>query len=94
MQKSHQTWASLPAFIRKVQDSEDYTRIPGCSQESILGQINLEYMYNRFLLYLILSKRSNNWSPDLIQVSHEILSEILNHIDNRVKVMHFAPELS
>ncbi|KAJ5249133.1 hypothetical protein N7468_000584 [Penicillium chermesinum] len=94
VQRSHSCWASLPAFVRQIQYSEACVRVAGRSRTVFLGQLHLDYMYNQFLLYLILSKRSNIWSADLIQVSHEILSAILRQIDNRVKAMTLGPELS
>lgn len=56
--------------------------------------MHLDYTFNRFLLYRILSKRLNTWSPDLVKVSHAVLSEILLLVESRIRAMKISGELS
>ncbi|KAJ5523717.1 hypothetical protein N7494_010367 [Penicillium frequentans] len=91
LQQSHQAWLSLPPFLHRPQDYATY----GLDfKQSVYLQLHLDYLYDQFLLFRILSKRQNTWSPDLVKVSHEILSEVLLLIESRVRSMRLTPELS
>lgn len=93
MQQSHETWLGLPSFLHKRHDPEESSQVPNV-KESVFLQIHLDYIFNEFLLYRILSKRLNTWSPDLVKVSHQVLSEILLLVDSRIRVMSLTPDLS
>ncbi|KAJ6133834.1 hypothetical protein N7523_000156 [Penicillium sp. IBT 18751x] len=90
LQQSDQVWSKLPFFIREGHDPSEVRDIP----ESIFLQVHLDYIFNRFLLYRILSKRLNIWSPDLVMVSHEVLRDILLLVESRIRAMKASGELS
>lgn len=91
LQQSHQAWSGLPQFLHRPQDYATY----GLDfKQSVFLQLHLDYLYDQFLLFRILSKRQNTWSSDLVKVSHEILSEVLLLIESRVRSMRLTPELS
>ncbi|KAJ5648871.1 uncharacterized protein N7484_002594 [Penicillium longicatenatum] len=91
LQQSRQAWLGLPSFLHRPQDSASYDLD---FKQTVFLQLHLDYLYDQFLLYRILSKRQNTWSPDLVKVSHEILSEVLLLIESRVRSMRLTPELS
>ncbi|KAJ6015273.1 hypothetical protein N7540_009864 [Penicillium herquei] len=95
VQQSERTWASLPSFLHRSNEPEapSPAELLTC-EHSVYLQLHLEYIYNKFMLYRILSKRLNIWSPDLVKVSQEILGEVLLLIDTRVRDMKITPELS
>ncbi|KAJ5128004.1 hypothetical protein N7448_008783 [Penicillium atrosanguineum] len=83
-------WSKLPPFIQRLHDPSE---VPGV-EKSIYLQVHLDFIFNRFLLYRILSKRLNTWSPDLVKVSHEGLSEILLLVESRIRAMRISGEIS
>ncbi|KAJ5948345.1 hypothetical protein N7466_001360 [Penicillium verhagenii] len=88
LQQSHEAWSGLPSFLHQTQDEIlDF-------KHSIFLQLHLDYLYDQFLLFRILSKRQNTWAPELVKVSHEILSEVLLLVDGRIRTMRLTPELS
>ncbi|PWY82157.1 hypothetical protein BO70DRAFT_336493 [Aspergillus heteromorphus CBS 117.55] len=92
LQTSHRVWASLPSFLHWKQDLEDH---PGLNAtENAVIYLHLDYLYNDFLLYRILSKRTNTWSEDLVQVSHEILGGVLSLVENRMRTTKASGENS
>jgi chromatin structure-remodeling complex subunit RSC3/30 len=91
LQQSRRAWLGLPPFLHRPQDSASYDLD---FKQTVFLQLHLDYLYDQFLLYRILSKRQNTWSPDLVKVSHEILSEVLLLIESRVRSMRLTPELS
>ncbi|KAJ5719976.1 hypothetical protein N7493_006854 [Penicillium malachiteum] len=95
VQQSELSWASLPSFLHQRNDPEapSSAGLLIC-EHSIYLQLHLDYIYNKFMLYRILSKRLNIWSPDLVKVSQEMLGEVLMLIDTRVRDMKLAPDLS
>ncbi|KAJ5708555.1 hypothetical protein N7488_008356 [Penicillium malachiteum] len=95
VQQSELTWASLPSFLHRRHDPEvpSPAKVLPC-EHSVYLQLHLDFIYNQFMLYRILSKRLNVWSPELIKVSQEILGEVLFLIDTRVRNMTLTPEIS
>ncbi|KAJ5731558.1 uncharacterized protein N7483_006066 [Penicillium malachiteum] len=95
LQQSELTWASLPSFLHRRHDPEapSAAELLTC-EHSVYLQLHLDYMYNKFMLHRILSKRLDIWSPDLVKVSQEILEDVLLLIDTRVRSMKLTPELS
>lgn len=91
LQQSRQAWLGLPPFLHRPQN---YAKYGLDFKQSVYLQLHLDYLYDQFLLFRILSKRQNTWSPDLVKVSHEILSEVLLLIESRVRSMRLTPELS
>ncbi|KAJ5263289.1 hypothetical protein N7478_010894 [Penicillium angulare] len=89
LQHSEDVWGSLPSFLQRKDNPELLSQFP-----SVYLQLHLDYIYNRFLIYRILSKRLDIWSPDLVKVSIEILDEVLLLIDHRISIGKFSPELS
>ncbi|KAJ5925817.1 hypothetical protein N7454_007327 [Penicillium verhagenii] len=88
LQQSHEAWSGLPSFLHQTQDEIlDF-------KHSIFLQLHLDYLYDQFFLFRILSKRQNTWAPELVKVSHEILSEVLLLVDGRIRTMRLTPELS
>ncbi|KAJ5100700.1 hypothetical protein N7456_006752 [Penicillium angulare] len=86
---SEDIWATLPPFLQRKDNPQLLSQFP-----SVYLQLHLDYIYNRFLLYRILSKRLDIWSPDLVKVSIEILDEVLLLIGHRISVAKLSPELS
>ncbi|PYH92809.1 hypothetical protein BO71DRAFT_442182 [Aspergillus ellipticus CBS 707.79] len=83
LQHSHQVWASIPSFLHWKVDMEVHQNL--IADESSLLYLHLDYIYNDFLLYRILSKRMNTWCEELVQVSHEILGGILLLIESKLR---------
>lgn len=54
----------------------------------------MDHIYDQFLLHRIYSKRLNLWSPDLVKVSHDIMNQIIQLVENRIRIMRLSPELS
>ncbi|KAJ5090208.1 hypothetical protein N7532_008892 [Penicillium argentinense] len=92
-QRIEEVWESLPPFLHRRHDPDESSGIANV-KESVYLQAHLDYIYDQFLLYRILSKRLNIWSPDLIKASHDILSEILLLVDTRIQMMRLSPEIT
>ncbi|PYH47009.1 putative C6 transcription factor [Aspergillus saccharolyticus JOP 1030-1] len=78
-QQSHKTWNELPSFLRWRPGSPD----PNGSS-SVLLPLYLNFLYNDFLLYRVLVKRTQSGAEGLISVSQNILSTILELIGKEI----------
>ncbi|PWY88237.1 C6 transcription factor [Aspergillus heteromorphus CBS 117.55] len=78
-QQSHKTWNDLPGFLRwrpGASDSNGHT--------NVLVPLYLNFLYNDFLLYRVLVRRSQSGAEGLISVSQNILSTILELIGKEI----------
>ncbi|OOG00623.1 hypothetical protein ASPCADRAFT_202457 [Aspergillus carbonarius ITEM 5010] len=77
-QQSHKTWNDLPGFLRwRPGDSDS-------NDSSVLVPLYLNFLYNDFLLYRVLVRRSQSGSEGLISVSQNILGTILELIGKEI----------
>jgi hypothetical protein len=79
-QQSHKMWKDLPEFLHWKPGME--TLIASDYDAGLLMSLHLDYLYNDFLLYRILAKRTEARSETLIAVSRDILSTLLVFISN------------
>lgn len=74
-QQSHKMWADLPEFLHWKPGME--AMAPAEYDDGLLMSLHLDYLYNDFLLYRILAKRTETRSEALIAISRDILSTLL-----------------
>lgn len=78
-ENSRRTWEELPSFLRwrpGSVNSED--------SGSLLIPLYLDFLYNDFLLYRLLVRRSQNESDALINISQSILGTVLQLIGREI----------
>ncbi|TQB74292.1 hypothetical protein MPDQ_005015 [Monascus purpureus] len=78
-QNSRRTWDELPGFLHWRPGVES-----SILHSSVLIPMNLEFLYNDFLLYRILVKRAQTGYESLIGISHEILKTTLELIGKEI----------
>lgn len=76
-QDLHRQYQELPGFLRW--DPNEPTK--GARDDRLLIDLHLEYLYNDFLLYRILAKRTNIQPERIISVSLEIMRALLSMAD-------------
>lgn len=74
-ENSHRTWDELPSFLRWGPGSANSD-----DSGSLLIPLYLDFLYNDFLLYRLLVRRSQNESEALINISQNILGTVLKLI--------------
>lgn len=77
-QDLHQQYNSLPDFLRWDPQS---SLIGSTWEDRLLIDLHLEYLYNHFLLYRLLEKRTNIQSDKIIGISLDIMNAILSLVD-------------
>ncbi|KAJ5201679.1 uncharacterized protein N7498_006342 [Penicillium cinerascens] len=73
--------SDLPPTLWRIGSIEDFEREPEASKVSLC--LHLDYLYNGFILQRILVQRTNKGPEKLINVAHELLSNLLLLIANR-----------
>lgn len=81
-QDLHRQYNGLPDFLRWDPQSS----LTGSTWEDrLLIDLHLEYLYNHFLLYRLLEKRTSIHSDKIIGISLEIMNAILSMVDKTHK---------
>lgn len=73
--------SDLPPILWRIGSIEDFEREPEASKVSLC--LHLDYLYNGFILERILVQRTEKGSEKLVNVAHELLSNLLLLIANR-----------
>ncbi|KAJ5902329.1 hypothetical protein N7495_002857 [Penicillium taxi] len=93
LEQSQWAWARLPSFLRTRYHFESLSEKYDVT-ESMWLQLELDFIYNEFLLLRIRSKRLSEWSPDLVRVSCDIMSKVLLFTNCRIRSMNLSPEIT
>ncbi|KAF2725002.1 hypothetical protein K431DRAFT_216362 [Polychaeton citri CBS 116435] len=80
LQKSNETWRSLPAWI--CSDDLPIDDVPAINVSCIVG-LKLSFLYNQFLLYKMLVNRTRSYRASIIEVSHRVVQIILSAAQRR-----------
>lgn len=78
--QSHETWDDLPGFLRWHNGS-----VVSRDSESLLIPIYLDHLYNDFLLYRVLVRRTQVELATLIDISQRMLSTVLELIGKEIR---------
>lgn len=77
-QELHQLYDDLPAFLHWSSEGGDSTS--SYVDDHLLFNLNLEFLYNDFLLYRLLAKRTKTQPDRIITTSLEILNALLSMV--------------
>lgn len=74
----------LPPSLWRLGSIEDFEREPSSNKVSLC--LRIDYLFNDFILQRILVQRTEKGSEKLVNVAHELLSNLLLLIANRSSV--------
>ena len=76
--------SDLPPSLWRLGSIEDFEREPGSNKVSLC--LRIDYLFNDFFLQRILVQRTEKGSEKLVNVAHELLSNLLLLIANRSSI--------
>lgn len=74
----HQLYDDLPTFLHWSPEGSD--SMDSYVDDHLLFNLNLEFLYNDFLLYRLLAKRTKTHPDQIIAISLEILNALLSMV--------------
>jgi hypothetical protein len=76
--------SDLPPSLWRIGSIEDFEREPEGSKIAL--SLHIDYLYNEFILQRVLVQRTEKGSAKLVNVAHDLLTNLLLLIANRSSV--------